>query len=64
MSHPKLITKEYKLPFIFITSLFFLWGLAHGMLDTLDKHFQQILHLQKLVLAIGKITKYCNAIKT
>jgi len=47
MSHPKLITKEYKLPFIFITSLFFLWGLAHGMLDTLDKHFQQILHLQK-----------------
>lgn len=47
MTHPKLITKEYKLPFIFITSLFFLWGLAHGMLDTLDKHFQQILHLQK-----------------
>lgn len=47
MPHPKLITKEYKLPFIFITSLFFLWGLAHGMLDTLDKHFQQILHLHK-----------------
>lgn len=47
MSHPKLITKEYKLPYIFITSLFFLWGLAHGMLDTLDKHFQQILHLHK-----------------
>jgi FHS family L-fucose permease-like MFS transporter len=47
MSHPKLVTKEYKLPFIFITSLFFLWGLAHGMLDTLDKHFQQILHLHK-----------------
>jgi len=47
MSHPKLLTKEYKFPFIFITSLFFLWGLAHGMLDTLDKHFQQILHLHK-----------------
>jgi len=47
MSHPKLVTKEYKLPFIFITSLFFLWGLAHGMLDTLDKHFQEILHLHK-----------------
>lgn len=47
MSHPKLISKEYKLPYIFITSLFFLWGLAHGMLDTLDKHFQQILHLHK-----------------
>jgi FHS family L-fucose permease-like MFS transporter len=27
--------------------LFFLWGIAHGMIDTLDKHFQQILHLKK-----------------
>ena len=40
-------TKEFLFPFILITSLFFLWGLAHGMIDTLDKHFQQILHLKK-----------------
>lgn len=39
--------KNYSIPFVLITSLFFLWGLAHGMLDTLDKHFQQILHLKK-----------------
>jgi FHS family L-fucose permease-like MFS transporter len=44
--HP-LTTKEYMLPFILITFLFFLWGIAHGMIDTLDKHFQQILHLTK-----------------
>jgi len=43
----KLTTKEFLVPFILISSLFFLWGLAHGMVDTLDKHFQQILHLKK-----------------
>jgi MFS transporter, FHS family, L-fucose permease len=42
-----LTTKEYLVPFIFISSLFFLWGIAHGMIDTLDKHFQQILNLSK-----------------
>jgi FHS family L-fucose permease-like MFS transporter len=47
MLRAKLTTKDYLAPFILITSLFFLWGLAHGMVDTLDKHFQQILHLKK-----------------
>ena len=40
-------SKEYLVPFIFISFLFFLWGIAHGMIDTLDKHFQQILQLSK-----------------
>ena len=43
----KLTTREFLVPFILISFLFFLWGLAHGMVDTLDKHFQQILHLKK-----------------
>ncbi|MBN2273789.1 MAG: L-fucose:H+ symporter permease [Bacteroidales bacterium] len=47
MAKHKLTTKEYLLPFILITSLFFLWGIAHGMVDTLNKHFQEILHLSK-----------------
>ena len=34
-------------PFVAITTLFFLWGIAHGMLDTLDKNFQVMLHLKK-----------------
>ena len=34
-------------PFVAITTLFFLWGIAHGMLDTLDKNFQMMLHLKK-----------------
>jgi FHS family L-fucose permease-like MFS transporter len=43
----KLVTQGFLIPFILITSLFFLWGVAHGMLDTLNKHFQEMLHLSK-----------------
>ncbi len=32
---------RYLLPFILITSLFFLWGFARSILDVLNKHFQQ-----------------------
>ena len=47
MKTNKLTTREYLLPFILISSLFFLWGIAHGMLDTLNKHFQDMLELSK-----------------
>lgn len=47
MQNQKFTTKEYLVPFILISSLFFLWGIAHGMLDTLNKHFQDMLHLSK-----------------
>jgi FHS family L-fucose permease-like MFS transporter len=35
------------MPFILVTSLFFLWGLAHSLLDVLNKHFQEILGVSK-----------------
>ncbi|MEO8583213.1 MAG: L-fucose:H+ symporter permease [Flavitalea sp.] len=38
---------SYLRPFIMITSLFLLWGFAHGLLDVLDKHFQTTLHISK-----------------
>lgn len=38
---------NYFVPFIFICSLFLLWGFAHGLLDVLDKHFQDLLHVTK-----------------
>jgi len=31
--------------FILVTSLFLLWGFCNGMIDVMDKHFQQELHL-------------------
>lgn len=39
--------RNYIVPFIFICSLFLLWGFAHGLLDVLDKHFQDTLHVSK-----------------
>lgn len=30
-----------------VTSLFFLWGLSYGLLDVLNKHFQETLHVSK-----------------
>jgi FHS family L-fucose permease-like MFS transporter len=47
MKHAKLTTKENLFPFILITALFFLWGIAHGLLDVLNKHFQVILQISK-----------------
>jgi MFS transporter, FHS family, L-fucose permease len=38
---------SYLVPFMLVTSLFLLWGFAHGLLDVLNKHFQNILHVSK-----------------
>lgn len=37
----------YLVPLILVTSLFFLWGLAYGFLDVLNKHFQETLNVSK-----------------
>ena len=36
-----LVKKEYAVPFVLVTSLFFLWGFARAILDVLNKHFQE-----------------------
>ncbi|HBK89488.1 MAG: L-fucose:H+ symporter permease [Cyclobacteriaceae bacterium] len=38
---------SYLLPFILVTSLFFLWGLANSLNGTLIKHFQTALNLNR-----------------
>lgn len=43
----KLNGKNFLIPFILVTSLFFLWGFAHSLLDVLNKHFQDILGITK-----------------
>jgi FHS family L-fucose permease-like MFS transporter len=45
ISNPKGGT--YLVPFLLVTSLFFLWGFAHSLLDVLNKHFQEILGVSK-----------------
>ena len=39
--------KTYLLPFILVTSLFFLWGIANSLNGTLIKHFQTALTLNR-----------------
>ena len=48
-----LVKKEYLIPFILVTSLFFLWGFAHAILDVLNKHFQEALDKSSLRLDPG-----------
>ncbi|HVM89000.1 MAG TPA: sugar MFS transporter [Puia sp.] len=36
---------KYLVPLILVTSLFFLWGFAYGLLDVLNKHFQEALNV-------------------
>ncbi len=37
----------YRLAFMLVTTLFFMWGLSYGLLDVLNKHFQEVLHVNK-----------------
>ena len=39
--------KSYLVPFVLVTSLFFLWGIANSMNGTLIKHFQTALDLNR-----------------
>ncbi|MDQ6608934.1 MAG: MFS transporter, partial [Bacteroidota bacterium] len=39
--------KNYTLAIMLVTSLFFLWGLAYGLLDVLNKHFQETLNITR-----------------
>ncbi|KAI9280784.1 major facilitator superfamily domain-containing protein [Sporodiniella umbellata] len=36
-------TPSYLIPGILVTTLFFLWGFSYGLLDTLNKHFRNVL---------------------
>ncbi len=42
-----LVKKEYRIPFVLVTTLFFLWGFAHAILDVLNKHFQEIMSMTR-----------------
>jgi len=54
----KLVYPGFLVPFILITSLFFLWGFAHGCLDVLNKHFQELLNMSKAKSAFVQFVFY------
>ena len=50
--------RRYLVPFVLITSLFFLWGFARAILDVLNKHFQNALHITITHSALIQVTTY------
>ena len=57
-SRTKLTDKRYVVPFILITTLFFLWGFARAILDVLNKHFQDELHISITQSSLIQVTTY------
>lgn len=44
--------------FILVTSLFLLWGFCNGMIDILNKHFQDALHINKEQSGLVQFANY------
>lgn len=53
-----LVGEQYTVPYILITSLFFLWGFAHAILNVLNKHFQEVLEITKAHSAFIQMMMY------
>jgi FHS family L-fucose permease-like MFS transporter len=50
--------QSYALPLALVTSLFFLWGFAISMLDVLNKHFQEVLHVSRAQSGLIQLAVY------
>ena len=51
-----LVKRDYLVPFVLVTSLFFLWGFAHAILDVLNKHFQEVMDITRTHSAMVQVT--------
>ena len=49
---------NYAFLFLLVTSLFLLWGVCNGMIDILNKHFQDSLHISKMQSAFVQFANY------
>lgn len=50
--------KNYAFIFALVCTLFFLWALCNGMIDVLNKHFQNSLHISKAQSAMVQFSNY------
>lgn len=50
--------RNYLWPFVLVTTLFFLWGFAHSILDVLNKHFQESMSISKTESAYVQAVVY------
>lgn len=44
---PEITLRQSIYPVCLVTILFFLWGFSYGLIDTLNKHFQNTLHITR-----------------
>ena len=61
MTKPSIFRYEghnYLVPFLIISSLFFMWGFAHGILEVLNPHFQESFHISKAMSALTQTAVY------
>ena len=58
MKKTTLTNRQYFVPFVLITSLFFLWGFARAILDLLNKHFQNALDISITQSSLIQVTTY------
>ena len=58
MKKATLTNRRYFVPFVLITSLFFLWGFARAILDLLNKHFQNALDISITQSSLIQVTTY------
>ncbi len=54
----RLVEKKYVVPFLLIITLFFMWGFARAVLDVLNKHFQDTLHITLSQSTLVQATTY------
>lgn len=50
--------KNYAFVFLMVSLLFLLWGVCNGMIDILNKHFQDSLHINKMESAFVQFANY------
>ncbi len=53
-----MIDKKFLIPFILVTSLFFLWGLANNMTDTLLAAFKKIMSMTDFMTSLIQLAFY------
>ena len=57
MDNP-IVEKKYLIPFILVTSMFFLWGLANNMTDTLLAAFRRIMSMSDFQTSLIQVAFY------
>lgn len=56
----RLTDRQYVVPFVLITTLFFLWGFSRAILDVLNKHFQNSMDISITQSSLIQVTTYVS----